>query len=174
MQNINLGSGPHAIDGWLNFDVEQHRGVTKLDLSRGSLPLPTSSVMYAYSEHFVEHLKRDEALTLFREVHRVLRINGVFRVSTPDLRILLDDYFRDRTDRFKGVWEPRTACQMVNEGMRLWGHQFVYDRPELENLLYLAGFNRVYLAAWHESDHPMLRRLEVRPYNQDLILEAVK
>jgi hypothetical protein len=61
---------------------------------------------------------------------------------------------------------------MVNEGLRLWGHKFVYDEPELMLLLREAGFTRVRAAAWHESPHEPLRGLEARPFHNELIWEA--
>jgi hypothetical protein len=37
-------------------------------------------------------------------------------------------------------WRPATPCQMVNEGLRLWGYQFLYDASELKRILEEAGF----------------------------------
>jgi len=48
------------------------------------LPLDDGSISFIYSEHFFEHLFRDEALSLFRECHRILRPFGVIRTCVPD------------------------------------------------------------------------------------------
>jgi predicted SAM-dependent methyltransferase len=61
---------------------------------------------------------------------------------------------------------------MVNEGMRSWGHVFVYDEPELVALLKECGYSDIRRVKWGESDHPELRGLESRPDFEDLILEA--
>jgi predicted SAM-dependent methyltransferase len=61
---------------------------------------------------------------------------------------------------------------MVNEGMRLWGHVFLYDEPELFSLLRECGFSDIRRVKWGESDHPELRGLESRPDFADLIVEA--
>ncbi|WP_088241393.1 class I SAM-dependent methyltransferase [Calothrix rhizosoleniae] len=48
------------------------------------LPFDNDSVDFIYSEHFFEHLFFDEALSLLRECHRILKPNGVIRTCVPD------------------------------------------------------------------------------------------
>ena len=69
-------------------------------------------------------------------------------------------------------WNPTTRCAMVNEGLRLWGHNFIYDQCELTLLLRQAGFTRIEAATWRESRHEPLRGLEARPFHKELICEA--
>jgi predicted SAM-dependent methyltransferase len=95
------------------------------------------------------------------------------RVSTPDLKKLVDDYQAGQVVRMEhGGWFPATPCQMVNEAMRYWGHVFLYDEAELFDLLRECGFSNIKRVHWGESVHPDLRRLESRPDFADLILEA--
>jgi hypothetical protein len=61
---------------------------------------------------------------------------------------------------------------MLNEALHLWGHQFVYDEPELTRLFEQAGFTDIRRMNWRESDIPEFVGLETRPYLGDLILEA--
>jgi predicted SAM-dependent methyltransferase len=71
-----------------------------------------------------------------------------------------------------GQWFPATLCRMVNEGMRCWGHVFLYDEAELVALLSECGFRDIRRVKWGESDHSELRGLESRPDFGDLIVEA--
>jgi predicted SAM-dependent methyltransferase len=106
----------------------------------------------------------------------MLKPGGVLRISTPDLATLITDYKSARIDRYAGTWEPPSPCIMVNEGMRLWGHQFLYDEAEMIASLKVSGFgsNDIYRVSHRKSDYSVLRDLEVRPYRCDLILEATK
>lgn len=176
-RKVNLGCGPHAIEGWQNFDMETHPGVIARDLRKGFQNLfVNDSVDFIFSEHFIEHLDYFEGLYLLKECFRVLKPGGVLRISTPDLMTLVNDYKSVRLDRFFGTWEPATKCRMVNEGMRLWGHQFLYDEEEMIISLRCSGFQRndIYSVLWRKSDYGSLRDLEVRPHRCDLIMEAVK
>ena len=167
---LHLGAGSHLLPGWANIDLY---GPIAWDL-RKPLPVASKSVRLIYSEHFIEHVTRDEGLRLLKDCRRVLLPEGTIRISTPDLRALLDDY---QNGKFDGApeagWFPNSPCEMVNDALRLWGHQFVYDEPELRSLLAEAGFKNVRRVEWGQSEIPGLRNLESRPpASDDLILEA--
>jgi predicted SAM-dependent methyltransferase len=98
----------------------------------------------------------------------------VLRLSTPDLRFWAAAYLEARPIRHDHAgWFPDTPCEMLNEQMRLWGHQFLYDEAELTDLLRACGFTRIERVEHGESREPELRGLESRPPCGDLILEAV-
>ena len=48
------------------------------------LDFPDGTFSFVVSEHFFEHIWPDEAYDLFRECLRILRPNGVLRISVPD------------------------------------------------------------------------------------------
>jgi hypothetical protein len=56
--------------------------------------------------------------------------------------------------------------------MRLWGHQFLYDREELIKSLNTAGFNTIEMVDHKKSDIECLNNLECRPWHNELIVEA--
>lgn len=168
---LHLGSGARLLPGWANIDIGG-RGTLLWDL-RKPLPIAAPCVRLVYTEHFIEHIPRGDALRLFGHARKVMLPGAVLRVSTPDLRKLADDYLNGRVVQMEhGGWYPETPCQMINEGMRLWGHVHIYDEPELVALLKECGFTDIRRVAWGESDHAELRGLESRPDFGDLIFEA--
>lgn len=172
---LHLGCGKNIIPGWVNVDLEPGPGGEVHDL-RKPLPQRDNSVDFVFNEHFIEHITREEGVRLLREIHRVLKPGGVLRISTPDLGELLNRYDNDELFKLPGVWEPKNRCQMVNEGLRLWGHQHVYDTEDLIAALIEAGFpyDEINNCYWKESAHPELRDLECRPYLNEVVLEASK
>lgn len=168
---LHLGSGARLLPGWANLDING-LGTLVWDL-RKPLPLEPGRVRFVYTEHFIEHIGREDAKRLFTHARAVMAPGGIVRVSTPDLKKLIDDYREGHLIRMDhGEWYPQTLCRMVNEGMHNWGHVFIYDEPELAGLLAECGFRNVRRMRWGESDHPELRGLESRPDFDDLILEA--
>lgn len=168
---LHLGCGDRILPGWANIDIDG-RGTLVWDLL-DPLPIPPSSIAFVYSEHFIEHISRDDALRLLRHVRRIIRPGGVVRVSTPDLRHLAEDYLAGRLTKDLLGWSPPTLCRMVNEGMRLWGHIFLYDEPEIVDLFHEAGFRTVRRVEDGASERAELRGLESRPIGGNLIVEAI-
>lgn len=171
---LHLACGNHLLNGWANIDIDGPPGTVRLDLTR-PLPVATGSIDLVFCEHFIEHIDRPEAEHLAGEIVRVLRPGGRFRLSTPDLNVLVEHFRARRLDTWHDVgWAPSSACQLLNEGMHSWGHRFVYDKDELEALLRGAGFAIVGRAQHGLSDIPELCGLECRPDHGELIYECLK
>ena len=173
-KKLHLGCGDHLLKGWHNVDLEGPAEVIKWDL-RKALPVASNSVELIFSEHFIEHIPKKRARKLLQSCHQVLQPGGVLRLSTPDLDVLIAAYQQKRLRDWADVeWLPATPCQMVNEGMRNWGHEFVYNRSELIELLQDCGFTQIESVDWQKSNHPELAALECRPFHQEIILECRK
>jgi predicted SAM-dependent methyltransferase len=171
---LHLGSGDHVLPGWANIDALALPGVTPWDL-RKPLPVADDSIDLIYSEHFIEHVTRDQAARLLGDCHRALRPGGVIRLSTPDLAKLIEEYQAGRLDEWADVdWRPATPAQLVNEAVREWGHLFIFDYAELSGLLREIGYRDVTRVRWRESRHAPLNGLECRPDHGEVIVEATK
>ena len=170
---LHLGSGARRLDGWANVDING-LGAIVWDL-RKPLPVRPGQIRFVYTEHFIEHIGRDDAVRLLRHVRRTLADEGVLRVSTPDLAHLVEEYRARRVVHMEhGGWYPETPCIMLNEAMRLWDHVFLYDEAELRRLLEECGYSRIERVEWGQSEFSELRSLESRPDFSDLIVEARK
>jgi len=171
---LHLACGTHVMPGWANVDLEGPASVIKLDLT-APLPVPSDTLEAVYSEHFIEHIERPQAQRLLAECHRVLKPGGVLRVSTPDLRTIVQHYLAGRIDAWHDMhWRPETPARMLNESMREWGHRFLYDAEELEAALRAAGFRQIERKTWRASARPELADLECRPDHGELIYEGTK
>lgn len=171
---LHLACGSNLIGGWANIDLTSDTRVIRYDLTM-PLPVRSNTIRFIYSEHFIEHISLEQATRLIGECYRVLQPGGVLRMSTPSLRKLVDEYLSARLSEWSDVgWKPSTPCRMMNEGMRLWGHQFVYDTDELKHLFEENGFCNLTQVAWRESKYEELQNLECRPFHEEIILEGVK
>ena len=171
MTRLHLGCGTVRLDGWINVDLDSPVADLRIDL-REPLPFADASIDLVYGEHFIEHIDRHEAVALLRECIRVMAPGGTLRVSTPSLEHLAACYLRRDITGWGELWQPSSPCRLLNEGMRAWGHIFVYDAEELEAMLHEAGFAQVAFMRWRQSGLPALRGLETRPDHDDLIVEA--
>ncbi|HET6514622.1 MAG TPA: methyltransferase domain-containing protein [Thermodesulfovibrionales bacterium] len=176
MVMLHVGCGDVYFDGWINIDVDSPRADLHHNM-RKPLPCGPGTIDFIYSEHFLEHLTVQEALDVLREFHRVLKSGGVVRIATPDLRYLLLKYFflwkrQDWIKKYGYEW-MKTKAEMINLCFKEWGHQYLYDREELERRLKEAGFMKLRRQHWNASAYAELRKRETRRDSR-LVIEAIK
>jgi predicted SAM-dependent methyltransferase len=171
VRKVQLGAGPNFLDGWLNTDYEPTvAGLVFLDVTR-EFPLPSGCLDFNFSEHLIEHVSHQSALFMLNEAFRTLRPGGTIRVATPNLQNFLSLFGTSDSLHAKRYVEwsvemnqfPQhgtTACFVLNNMLRAWGHQFIYDPATLESTLRKAGFSDIVLCGVGESRHPELRDLE--------------
>jgi predicted SAM-dependent methyltransferase len=82
---VHLGPGREKyIEGWINVDANMFTG--KCDVwadFRSSLPFRNNTVDVIYSHHVIEHLPDTKLAFHFKEMFRVLKPGGIFRVGGP-------------------------------------------------------------------------------------------
>lgn len=175
---FHLACGPNIFDGWANIDLLGGAKVIRWNCTT-RFPLKSGTIKFIYIEHFIEHITQIQGEECLKECYRVLQAGGVLRISTPNLRQIVDEYLLGESSQWRNLTyssntgSSYTPCRMVNDAMRLWGHQFVYDGVELRALLEKIGF-KVTPASWRDSKYEELNGLESRPFYGDIILEAVK
>lgn len=138
---LNLGSGYYQKEGFENLDAVFGHHLPGY-LSRYG----NASFDLIFSEHFIEHLTWDEGLALAKECRRILRpVTGRLQFSCPDLRIVAERYLSGTLGVWGGPggWNPETPAVMINQSFHAWGHQYLYDEPEMRRLLSLAGFTNI-------------------------------
>lgn len=171
---LHAGCGQNIIPGWINVDVYGGSEVYRWDFTKG-LPFSESTVDLVYTEHFIEHLEKDDGLVFLTEVCRVLKPGGVLRLSTPSLDYLIQCYADGKVDEWSDLgWVVSDTAELVNGSMRNWGHKYLYNAPALIDILERAGFSKVIPVSWGKSEHESLRNLECRPFHSELIFEARK
>jgi len=179
VNKLNIATGPKPLEGWLNTDINP-KCELYLDATR-RFPIPTGSIDYIFSEHFIEHIGLSELVCFLDECYRVLKSGGKIRVTTPSIEKLIDLYLdksehidfntafnrhetRFHTDikNFYGFL-PRDipSSLLFNDKLRLWGeHVFLHDRKSIASLLEQSGFRNIKEFNYGQSDDKELRNLE--------------
>lgn len=175
---VHVGCGPKALKpDWWNVDLRAFRGVDEV---RDVVEPWTgySAVEYVYGEHFIEHLRIDQAAAFLANACDVMREGGRIRLSTPSLEWVFSTHFNPmEPNRDKMV----ANTYRINRAFHGWGHQFLWSRPMLEEALSATGFTDVNFYGYGESDDPFLRNLEehggysiTNGFPSTWIVEAVK
>lgn len=199
---INLGCGVSVAPGWINIDNSPNARLSKYpplrwlgwkcgvlsdahyavdwpesiivrDL-RKRLPFDDLTIDYAYSSHFVEHLTKDDAIKLVKEVFRVLKPGGILRLVVPDLaygaRCYLDALAADPPDH-RAASEFLRWLQLTRNGRD--PHLWMYDAPSLSSILGETGFIEPTVCEFRQGKLPDVDILDNRP-GESLHIEAQK
>jgi len=183
MKKLHLGCGRNILDGWINTDfdlVKFPSGPKHLDVTnkfsirekrKDDIIIDDNSIDYIFSEHLIEHLTYQEGKFMLEECFRVLKVGGKVRISTPDLKFLIDIYTDDKTDLQKRYIDYSvnheaydisigTDTFIINNFVRDWGHTFIYDEKTLKSLFESIGFSGVKSYLITESEDENLKNLE--------------
>lgn len=165
---LNIGSGSTLISGYLNGDIWPHPGTVYMNVSE-KLPFDDQSVKFIKCEHMIEHLDYSVCQFFLCECHRVLRKDGVLRISTPSLEKLISLYLEQGQIPHSELIQhhqdyhhqpTENICGWFNDHVRLWGHQFIFDQITLLELLKKSGFSRIQEVKYGESQYPELQNVE--------------
>lgn len=175
---LNIGCGAVHFDGWVNVDLNPRPAVDLVWDITNTLPFPDDSCEFIYNEHFMEHLRLQDAVGFMRECYRVLQPGGVLRVGMPSVaesvRCYYENDWRNQPwlEKYGYNW-IQTRAESINISFRHWGHQWLYDDEELTRRMKEAGFTDIRTVAWGESVYPELSQRETRRETR-VICEARK
>ncbi len=139
---LHLACGGKYIPGMVNIDVNFFRKTDVwLDLRNG-LPCTDGSVFFVYFCTSIQHLLPEDALRLLREIRRVLRPDGIARLSTISIEHALDI----ASGKAKSTW-PRVfddpLSQAINYLFCDGQCRYAYSFSILESFARQAGFREV-------------------------------
>ena len=160
---LQIGCGTNLLPGWINTDFIPRKGVIHLDVGR-RLPFPSCRLRYVFSEHLIEHIPFASGMKLLGEICRVLAPDGKIRIATPDFAFLVRLYQDPDMEyvAWASEWSsvPPTPLHTINNFVRNWGHQFIWDFPTLKTALESVGFIDVIRCRVGESTDPVLQGIE--------------
>ena len=171
IRKLHIGCGRNILADWLNSDLlPSGEGVVPLDATQ-PFPFESRSFDYIFSEHMIEHISYSQGSGMLIECFRILKEGGKIRISTPDLKFLIDLYTDNESDLKRRYIEWATdkfipdcpyyhAIFVINNFMRNFQHVFIYDMDTLRRSMAAAGFSRIAGYPLHESDDPVFRHIE--------------
>lgn len=182
MKALHLGCEKCLIDGWINTDIkiddylsdEDKHKVLILD-AEGPFPYNDNEFDFIYSEHLIEHLSYCGFKNYIRECYRCLKPGGVLRTACPYLDFYIDlwnnpheyeDFIQHHCEMFNkellNDWKNEEYVPpmfILNDNMRMWNHQVMYDKNTLIKI-FKKTFNNVKQCEYQKSDYKELQNLE--------------
>lgn len=186
----------------LNWDAvrdvaDPANGVEKYDLT--DLPMrgvQDETYNGVYSEHFIEHLTKEEGINFFKEMFRIMKPGGVIRSIWPPMEFV--DWLRQDEDLDNHPWvkhyynfyivkhkfapkgtEFLRMQDQCAEGIMWQGgeHKHIWRKKELVDCLKELGYNNVREYKYQQSGLPAFNNIDtpgqIRAFHS-AVIEASK
>ncbi|MEF3279760.1 MAG: methyltransferase domain-containing protein [Elusimicrobiota bacterium] len=94
MRLLNLACGDRFHKDWINIDFHSNSSsVIRVNILKG-LDFESNTFDAVYTSHFLEHLPKNKAVFVLKEIYRVLKPGGILRVVVPDLENIAREYLK--------------------------------------------------------------------------------
>jgi predicted SAM-dependent methyltransferase len=148
---VQIGSGLHYLEGFINIDANFQRKVDYLLDVRVGLPFPENSLDFIFSSHMLEHLHIDEAISLLRECRRVLMPGGYMRLMLPDFEFALRIVNGQESSEYPRRFGSRLG-QAINFLFCDGQHKYAYTTEVMYELGAQTGFSSVVVAPSEDAN----------------------
>ena len=146
------------------------------------IPLKDNSVECVYTSHMVEHLSRSGVILFLKEAHRVLKEDGILRISIPDLRIFTNNYLSegDANKFMEELFVEAPPITNLKEKLKLFffgyrHHQWMYDGKSLSLLIQNLGFRNVKVCKKGETSIKNINGLNLYERSEESVyVEGIK
>jgi len=150
MLKLNLGCGKNKIAGAINIDIEES---CKPDLVHNfvihPLPYEDGSVDVIYFFHTIEHIPKKYHHTLFRELARVLKVDGTIYISYPEFVVIAQNFI-DNKHGVRASWENMIYGRQLYETDY---HLALMHTPTFIEFLKEFGFTKIAAAPENEMEY---------------------
>jgi len=144
---LHLGCGKRFIPGFIHIDVVEFPHIDIIN-SVDRLPMfQDNTCDLIYSCHVLEHFHKKIVINVLKEWLRVLKPNGILRISVPDMENLFEVY--RKTGDLSLIHGPIFGrCDYLYNF-----HYCGFDFKTLKNTLELAGAINVQRYNWKSTEH---------------------
>ena len=137
---LHIG-GKEKKDGWKILNIQKNDGVDFVGDMSDLSQFDSSTVDEIYASHVFEHVPQDKIKITLEGIYRVLRENGKFYVSVPDIEVLFHSFRSPQIDKKIRVHILRMIYGgQIDENDF---HYFGYNFELLSDYLKDAGFSKV-------------------------------
>lgn len=144
---LHLGCGRKYIEGFTHIDIVDYPHIDLVTTIDDLCDFTDNTVTLIYACHVLEHFKRKKYKTALSEWYRVLKPEGILRISVPGFEELIKIYQkRKNLDEIIG---PIMGGQKILYDY----HYMLFDFPTLNKSLKEVGFREVRKYNWKETEH---------------------
>lgn len=197
---LQYGCGFVGPDEWLNYDaslmiilrkipvlgkiIQMKRNLyVQKNIKYGNIikgfPEHNGSCDAVYCSHVLEHLTHDEFMIAIKNTYLLLKENGVFRLVTPDLKRMCENYLRNESNpeasiefiggTNMGLKKQRSIIDRIRRVFSNSFHLWLWDYNSVKKILIMTGFKNIRRCEYHDSEIKEFKMVE----NPNRFIEAL-
>lgn len=116
---LNLGCGRTYIKNAVNVDFAETKYYDQvIDLNKFPWPWEDNSIDEVYTLYFIKHFNSAQVINIFKEAHRILKVNGLLHIQCPHFTSMIA-----LTDL-----DHKKSFSITSFGI-LEGNNYIFPRP---------------------------------------------
>jgi predicted SAM-dependent methyltransferase len=185
--NIHIGCEHKIGKSWKNYDVSYVAILEKLpivgkllNINRKRYP---QEVLYGdiskrmlceenaadniFCSHTLEHMPKENMIFALKNIYKMLKQNGCFRLIVPDLKARAENYVKTNdADQFIetiGMGHKKSANNFLEKLRGLFVnslHKWMYDERSMKRYLLEAGFKNIKSCSFNDSNIEVFSEVE--------------
>ncbi|MBK4728693.1 methyltransferase domain-containing protein [Oxynema sp. CENA135] len=136
--NLHLGCGKIDLPNFINIDGLPGKHIHYIRSLDDLRPFKDNTIDLVYASHCLEHFSHKQTSRILAEWFRVLKNDGILRISVPDFELLLNIY-RENENNLNTILDPL----MGGQDYKFNFHMTAFNYSSLELLLKKSGFRQV-------------------------------
>lgn len=185
--NIHIGCEHKIGKSWKNYDVSYVAILEKLPIMGKLLNINRKrypqEVLYGdickhmlceenaadniFCSHTLEHMPKENMIFALKNIYKMLKQNGCFRLIVPDLKARAENYVKTSdADQFIetiGMGHKKSANNFLEKLRGLFGnslHKWMYDERSMKRYLLEAGFKNIKSCSFNDSNIEVFSEVE--------------
>ena len=146
---LHLGCGKKFIAGFKHVDLLDFGHIDYKTSVDDLYFAENDSIDIIYAAHVLEHFGRLEYKSVLKEWFRVLKPNGILRVSVPSFEAVVE-YYANHDDNLESLLGLLVGGQKIGQYDY---HKMIFDKKLLNKDLKEIGFKKVELYDWKQTEH---------------------
>ena len=150
---LHLGCGNRHLDGYIHIDLDTYPHIDYLQDIRELPMFMDETVDLIYSCGAIQYFDRNEVKIVLKEWRRVLKTDGILRLSVPDFESIVKVYLQNGKNLdARGILGPLFGKWLIksNSSDRYIYQTTTYDYKSLRTLLNDCSFKYVKRYDWRE------------------------
>jgi|TARA_B110000438_G_C15791714_1_gene640969 predicted SAM-dependent methyltransferase len=147
--NLHLGCGKRNIPNFINIDKSSFKHIHFKKSVDNLKIFKNNSVDMIYASHVLEYFDIHELKKVLKEWKRVLKKDGLLRISVPNFQSLIKVY--KKTNNIENIIGPLFG--RMKSGKNTIYHKYVHDYKSLNKILKSLNFKKIKKFNWRKTFH---------------------